>query len=509
MSTPSTSEQAFEARVARHCARLREAGHVVERIDTHISTVLLAGDDAWKFKKPVDFGFVDFTSVARRCHFCRREVELNRRFAPDLYRGVDVLPGAAPGEQDECLVHMRRFDRAATLDRLLPAGRVDGTMIARFAQVLAAAHAAGAAADPVGAHGSPAVVSRQVLATLEAPLAAGLPPGLAAEVGARVAALDARFAARLAGGHVRDCHGDLHLSNVVWLDGELRAFDCIEFDDALRVIDTLADAAFLLMDLDHHGGGELANVFFNHYLEASGDIDGLDLLPLYLAYRSLIRAKVALLGEPRDDAVRVRAARHVELAARYLEPAGQPGLVITHGLSGSGKSRAARRLAEQRGFLQLRSDVERRRIAGLALDVDSASPAGAGLYTRAHSQATYAHLAACTRRALGAGFSVVVDAAFLERAQRRVFRDLAAALGVPFHVLTCAAPLDELRARIAARRIRGDDPSEATVEVLEHQREAIEPPDAGERSFCITPDALDLADGSTRLGRARPGCLSS
>lgn len=506
MTTTPTSDPAFEARVARLGERLRAAGHAVERIDTHISTVLLAGDAAYKLKKPVDFGFVDFTSAARRCHFCQREVELNRRFAPDLYLGVETLAGAAAGEDDECMVHMRRFDLAATLDRLLPAGRVDGAMIARFARTLAATHAAGAAPAADAGFGRPALVARQILATLEAPLADTLPAGLAGQLSTRVAALGPRFAARRAAGHVRDCHGDLHLSNVVCLAGELHAFDCIEFDDALRVIDTLADAAFLLMDLDHHGGGELANVFFNDYLEASGDVDGLDLLPVYLAYRSLIRAKVALLGGADDAAARARAARHVALAARYLEPAGRAGLVITHGLSGSGKSHAARRLATRRGFLQLRSDVERRRIAGLELDADSASPAGAGLYTRAHSQATYAHLAACARRALAAGFSVIVDAAFLERDQRRVFGKLAAELGAPFHVLACSAPLEELRARIETRRARGDDPSEATLEVLERQQAAVEPPVADEHTLCITPDELARDEVCARLGRPRPGC---
>lgn len=506
MSTSSAADRAFEARVARFSDRLRMAGHAVHRIDTHISTVLLAGEDAWKLKKPVDFGFVDFSDADRRCHFCHREVELNRRFAPALYLGVETLPGAAADERDECVVHMRRFDVSATLDHLLPQGAVSAALLAAFAAELAAAHAREAPAAAHGGHGEAALVRRQVLATLEEPLAKCLPAGFAARVAQRVEAALPRFAARRAAGHVRDCHGDLHLTNVVLSEGALRAFDCLEFDDDLRIIDTLADAAFLLMDLDHYEVGHLANVFFNAYLEASGDIEGLDLLPLYCAYRSLIRAKVALLGAPGDAHAQARAMRHVDLAQRYLTAPGRPGLVITHGLSGSGKSHAARRLAEARGFLHLRSDIERRRIAGLALDADSASGPGAGLYTRAHSQATYGHLADSARTALTAGFSVVVDAAFLERAQRAAFRELAGRLGVPFHVLACSAPQAELRERIETRRARGGDPSEATLEVLDRQRAVIEPPGADERGDCIAPGDLESSAVLERLGRARAGC---
>ncbi|MEQ8662327.1 MAG: AAA family ATPase [Gammaproteobacteria bacterium] len=504
MSATASPYPALEQAVARLDALLAARGERAprDRIDTHISTVILAGEQAYKLKKPVDFGFVDFTTRARREYFCQREITLNRRFAPALYEGVETIT-TAHGEVLDHAVRMRRFDTRATLDHLVPAGAVDATDIACFAGDLARIHA-GLAAVPAGAAcGSAATASAQMLATLDAPLAARLDATLIGCVRERVAGARARLAARQADGHVRDCHGDLHLSNLVRHAGRLVAFDCIEFNDELRVIDTLADAAFLLMDLDHYRAHTLGHVFFNAYLEHSGDHDGLDLLPLYLAYRSLVRAKVALLGDAADAAA--RADRHVALARRYLLPPGRPGLVVTHGVSGSGKSHAARKLAHGAGFVHLRSDIERRRLAGLALDAPSGSTPGGGLYSRAASAATYAHLLALARGALRAGFSVVVDAAFLARAQRAPFFALAHELGLPCHLLWCTAPPAELARRITARQAAGDDPSEATLEVLARQRESVEPPDEIDPAQVLEARALERGSATAQLGRARVG----
>ena len=221
--------------------------------------------------------------------------------------------------------------------------------------------------------------------------------------------------------------------------------------------------------------------------------------------RSLIRAKVALLGSAADG--RARALAHVGLAARYLQPVGSPGLVITHGLSGSGKSHTARRLANGPGFLHLRSDIERRRLGGLAPAAASGSELGDGIYTATHTRATYARLVELARTALSAGFSVIVDAVFLTREQRRPFGALARKPGVPFHVLGCSAPRPVLEQRIEARRRSGDDPSEATVEVLAAQCDAVEALDDDEMAVLIAPGELDDARVLARLGRARPGPL--
>ena len=489
---------AFRARLAARGEARDEARH-----DTHISAVLVAGDRAWKFKKPVDFGFVDFTTLDRRRHFCEREVELNRRFAPSLYEGVETLTAADGKTPLEYAVRMRRFAAAATLDQLVIAGAVTDAEIGAFADGLAAIHCALPAVAPTSPYGQAALSCAQILATTGSPLAAHLPPPLAVALAATVERLRESLARRHASGHVRDCHGDLHLTNIVRFEGRLIAFDCIEFNDELRVIDTLSDAAFLLMDLDHYGARPLGNVFFNRYLEASGDYDGLPVLLLYLAYRSLIRAKVALLGSAAD--ARARALAHVALAARYVQPVGSPGLVITHGLSGSGKSHTARRLATSAGFLHLRSDVERRRLGGLAPTAASGSELGNGIYTASQTRATYARLADLACSALSAGFSVIVDAAFLTREQRRPFRDLARELGVAFHVLGCSAPRPVLEERIEARRRSGDDVSEATIEVLAAQCETVEALDDDEMAVLVAPAELDDACVLARLGRARPG----
>lgn len=503
MNATVSEHPAHEAAVARLDKQLvaRGAGERM-RFDTHISTVILAGTHAYKLKKPVDFGFVDFSTLERRRHFCEREVALNSRFAPELYEAVESIVDA-DGEVLDYAVRMHRFDHAATLDRLVPQGAVTAPAMAAFAGELARIHAQLEPVADGSEYGSAATCREQILATLEPPLEAHVDAALAGGLRDAVGGAHPRFSARQAQGHVRDCHGDLHLSNIVCHQGRLRAFDCIEFNDSLRVIDTMADAAFLLMDLDKYGAHDLGHAFFNAYLEASGDFDGLDLLPLYLAYRSLIRAKVALLGSAAD--AETRAAAHVELARRYVAPAGRAGLVVTYGLSGSGKSHAARQLANDAGFLHLRSDVERRRLAGLDLEDASGSTLGGGLYTRQASAATYAHLRDVARRALTAGFSVVVDAACLARAQRAPFVAIAHELGVPFHLLWCDAPVAELERRIQARRAAGGDPSEATLEVLAAQRANAQPPTEIAPAQVVRPDGLAEALARGALGRTRMG----
>lgn len=482
----------------------------VQEHETHISRVLLAGEYAWKFKKPVDFGFVDFTTLDKRRRACEREVTLNRRYAPDLYLGVEaiVLPefGASPCEY---AVRMRRFASADMLDDRLARGAVDAPSLAAFGRRLAAWHAATPpSSDPT--LGSAALFRAQWQACLGAPLAAWLPLELRDALNEALHAALPRLAARRAAGRVRACHGDLHCANVVAVGDTLLPFDCIEFNDELAVIDTLSDAAFLLMDLDARGASGLGHAFFNAYLEGADEVSHLAVLPLFLAYRALVRAKVALLRAAQDSGERAEATRRqaeaqVALATRYLARDGRPGLVITHGPSGSGKSFHAARLAGAHGFVHLRSDIERRRLAGLALDARSGSTQGSGLYTAAATRATYARLLDLARGALMAGFSVVVDATFLDVAERAPFRALAERLRAPFHLLRCEAPVAELERRIEARAAAGEDASEATVEVLAGQLTRMTPLTREELAMSV--DATTWAPGAadvTRLGRARP-----
>ena len=303
---------------------------------------------------------------------------------------------------------------------------------------------------------------------------------------ARLDAASAPLAARHDGGFIRDCHGDLHASNIVRLDDRWTPFDCIEFNDELRFIDTLSDFAFLLMDFDVRDAGGLANLLLNAYLQACGDYGGLALLPLYCAYRSLIRALVAHLEHQHASVaaqahLATRRNQHIALAARYLAEKRRPQLIITHGLSGSGKSWRSRQLAAE-GYIVLRSDVERRRLSGVAALRTTASGLNAGIYGELTSAQTYAQLAQLSKQVIVAGYSVIVDACFLRRDQRAPFHQLAETLNCDFEVLHCEAALDVLKARIADRATRGDDPSEADLAVLAHQISTHEPLTAEEWS---------------------------
>ncbi|NGX15751.1 bifunctional aminoglycoside phosphotransferase/ATP-binding protein [Wenzhouxiangella sp. XN24] len=458
----------------------------VERVETHISWVFLAGEYAYKFKKPLDLGFLDFRERGRRVHYCREELRLNGRLAPDLY--LEVVGARCtqegcrigPLEDDaEPAVRMRRFPAEAQLDRLLEAGRLDGAALEAFAGALAEFQRSLPSASRKDGYGDAASVARPALANFEAIPADALGAREKASLAelekwtrARAAALAPRFDARLDAGLVREGHGDLHLSNLVMLDGRIAAFDGIEFDPALRWIDLQSEVAFLLMDLEARGRRDLGWRFYNAWLAAFGDHDGIALLPWYLVYRHLVRAKIAAirLGQSGVSAreaeqAQQRVARHVRFAAAHAEPA-TPRLVLMHGASGSGKSYLARRLAPHLPAVWVRSDVERKRLHGLEPTAEASADLGAGLYAAAASARTYTRLAEIARTALSAGCSVVVDAAFLESERREFFLELGLEQGARPVVLACQAPPEVLRRRVATRH---GDPSDAGLEVLEAQ----------------------------------------
>jgi aminoglycoside phosphotransferase family enzyme len=458
----------------------------VELAETHISWVLLAGDYAYKFKKPLDLGFLDFRDPASRLHYCREELRLNARLAPDIYldlagavhtpEGWRVVPwreGAEPA------VRMRRFPDDARLDRRLAAGQLDADALEAFARALAEFQWGLSPAPAGGDLGNAAAVARPALANFDAMSREGLSPGTAAQLERleawtheRATVLGAVFDARLAAGFVREGHGDLHLGNLVMLDGRIVAFDGIEFDPALRWIDLQSEVAFLLMDLESRGRAELGWRFFNAWLQAGGDYDGLAVLRWYLVYRHLVRAKIdgirlaqATLPAEETAGLGARQAAHIDLAFRHAEPA-PPVLVLMHGLSGSGKSTLAGRLAPRLPAVWVRSDMERKRLHGLDPEAPAPAEVGAGLYAGASTERVYARLADIARTALRAGVSIVLDATFLETERREQFIGLAAECGGRPVVLACEAPEAVLRARVASRR---NDPSDAGVAVLESQ----------------------------------------
>ena len=314
--------------------------------------------------------------------------------------------------------------------------------------------------------------------------------------------LDALLRSRKRDGFIRECHGDLHLGNLTLIDGRVTLFDCIEFNPELRWIDVISEVAFLIMDLQERGYAGFANRFLNGYLQHTGDYEGIGVLPYYLVYRAAVRAKVAVLraqqAAPASPVLRHARREYHEyasLAGQYTEPR-RPALLITCGLSGSGKSTLAGRLCEQLGLIQLRSDLERKRLAGLAAQDNSRSALGAGLYTPDQTEQTYRRLAQLAAAVIGAGYTALVDATFLQRRHREMFRGLAGDRGVPFAILDCQAPEAELRRRIRQRQAAGADASEANLQVLDAQlagREAQHPLHQVDAGIEYHKDNLSLA----------------
>jgi aminoglycoside phosphotransferase family enzyme/predicted kinase len=485
--------------------------HPVERvhlIETHISWVFLTGKYVYKVKKPVDLGFVDFTSLELRRRACEEELRLNRRLAAEIYLAVVEIRGTpdAPrieggGALLDYAVKMREFPQDALAAKALASGDFGDDAIDRLAATIAAFHARVPAAM-AGRLGSPASVIAaarqnfaQILPRLHDAKDRSVLLALRRWSEREATAKRETFAARKRSGHVRECHGDLHLGNVALIDGVPVAFDGIEFSAELRWIDVMSEVAFLFMDLADRGRTDLGWRFLNRYLEASGDYAGLAVLRYYAVYRAIVRAKVHLMraqepGLDRAESARlVRAFRGYLRLARRLADAGGAAVLVTRGLSGSGKTTVTQPLIELLGAVRLRSDIERKRMHGLGALADSASIPNGGIYTPQSTQATYRRLADSTRRIVRAGYPVLVDATFLQRAQRRRFRTLAEQLAVPFLILSFEAPLSVLRARVAARSQRRDDASEADLDILERQIATAEPLTEAETAFALAIDA--------------------
>jgi len=461
----------------------------VELLETHISWVLLTGSYAYKIKKPVNLGFLDFTTLEARKHYCEEELRLNRRLAPELYLAVVPITGTGQrplmggeGPPLEYAVKMKEFEQTALLDNALARGEVSTAIIEQLAHKIARFHRellpqALAAGLNVGASIlAPAVENfEQMLPLLDAPAEIAALNAIRACTLREFKHGEAQFAQRQAQGCVRECHGDLHLGNIVLLDGTAVPFDGIEFCPSLRWIDTLSEVAFLMMDLEAHGRRDLAFVFLSAYLEAGGDYAGIGLLPFYLVYRAVVRAKVSLLRSRQPGLtpkLKTQAVagyqRYIAVAAAYARES-RGAVVITHGYSGSGKTTLARQLLASLGAVLVRSDVERKRLHGLVALARATAANGAGIYTEDETSRTYAQLLTHAKNVVQAGYPVIVDATFLRTAHRAAFHALAIALGVPFAIVHVEATPAELRTRLLARAAGGADASDATLQVLEAQ----------------------------------------
>lgn len=488
----------------------------IELIETHISWLFLTGRYVYKLKKPVDLGFVDFSTLERRRHFCEEELRLNRRLAPSLY--LDVLPIAGtaehpriggPGEPIEYAVQMRQFPQADLLDRRLHDGRLTPAHVDAVADIAAAFHRDVLTADPQGGFGTPAAVLAPALENfdqIEARLSGnGVHLRLAALrrwTQAEHGRLAGTFAARLAAGCVRECHGDMHLGNMALVEGRPTIFDCIEFNPSLRWIDVASECAFTVMDFAARGHAGLGWRFLNRYLEGTGDYAALAVLPWYLVYRAMVRAKVDCIRACDPELAPDRATgewqdflARVELAERYAA-ARRPLLAITCGPSGSGKTHATQFVLERIGAIRIRSDVERKRLHGLEAAAPSGSGAGTGIYSAEATRRTFERLATLACALLQAGHCVLVDATFLTQAARRQFRDIAQAAGAGYVIIACSAPPDVATRRIEQRRREAIDASEADRTIYERQQQAFEPLTEDERAAALEvdtalPGALD------------------
>lgn len=487
----------------------------VELIQTHISWVLLTGSYAYKIKKPVNLGFLDFTTLAARRHYCEEEVRLNRRLAPELYLEVVPITGTpqqpaigGTGAAIEYAVKMKEFAQPALFDNAIARGEIKPSDIETLARTIANFHAQLVPRDCARADDANISVLAPALENFEQmlplPDAAGDSEtlrGIRDWTLREYDALCTLFGQRHAAGFVRECHGDLHLGNIVMIDGAAVPFDCIEFNPALRWMDVMNEVAFLMMDLEAHGRRDLAFTFINAYLESSGDYAGIRVLSFYFVYRAVVRAKINLMRAaqggitPAQRCLAINDYRRYLLLAAAHTRCSRGAVIITHGLSGSGKTTLTQHMLTALGAMRIRSDVERKRRKGLNALARTSSGIGKGVYTDDETAFTYDRLLTYARIIAGAGFPVIVDATFLRRAQRDAFHGLALELGLPFAIVNVTADAAELRARIAARAARGNDASEATLPVLDMQIASREPLTADEMPFVIDARGSEAAAG--------------
>jgi aminoglycoside phosphotransferase family enzyme/predicted kinase len=460
----------------------------VTRIDTHGAAVFLCGADVYKVKRAVRFPFMDFSTLAKRQAACEAEIAVNRANAPGLYLGTvpitrdgGALHLGGDGPVVEWVVHLRRFDENATLDRLAGKGSLGAGLIDSLAQAILASHRRA----PVGDGAAATAALRQALIETSDELMKAPDLFPAQESEAFGSALRAAFdrakpllLRRGAAGQVRRCHGDLHLANIVLIEDAPVLFDAIEFNDDIATIDILYDLAFLIMDLCKHDRRDDANRLLNRYISSPEDvalqIEGLAAFPLFLSLRAAIRARVlrerARLA-PGHASQRQEALSYFTAAVAFLQPV-QPRLIAIGGLSGTGKTTLAGAIAPEIGLapgaLHLRSDVERKRY----FNVEETNQLQAEAYEPRVSQAVYRKLRTLTEAALGAGRSVVVDATYRDAGERSAIEIVAQRANVPFHGFWLDAPVETLIRRVTERR---GDASDATSEVVAAQAQTPSP----------------------------------
>lgn len=484
----------------------------IELIETHISIIVLTGQFAYKIKKPLNLGFLDFSTLAKRKFFCDEEIRLNRRYAPEIYLGVVAITGSynAPifgGDSTaiEYAVKMTQFPQTQLLDRLLDQNQLETKHIDELVTVIADFHRRiqnDSGVIPFDLRDSvyqPTLANFDAIAAIiEAPDTLQKLAAIEAQSKSAFHGLETVLSQRAKTGFVRECHGDLHLGNIALIDNRVTLFDGIEFSERLRWIDVMSELAFLIMDLEARDQPALAHRAINGYSQHTGDYDGLRVMRYYQCYRAMVRAKVAAIrlkqlepGSSEYADTKQSFDRYMTLAESYTQPR-TPWLAITMGLSGSGKTTLTEPLIEHGGAIRIRSDVERKRLFGLAERDDSESTVAGGIYTPSASSDTYEHLAELATGVLESGFPVIVDATFLQAAQRTQFSKLAEKLSIPFVILHFHAEYEVLKQRIISRQRLNNDASEATVAVLDKQIKAEQILSKQEGKLTVSIDASSV-----------------
>jgi uncharacterized protein len=494
----------------------------IQLLQTHISYVLLTGEYAYKVKKPINFGFLDFSSLEKRCYFCHEELRLNRRLSPDLYLAVlpivetagqyqfgAVVPPAQTAT--EYTLQMRQFPQEMLLSHLFQDGKLTPEIVQQLATQVAAFHISAITNPEVTVYGS--VASVQQVDTNNQAISAGFigttqTQRQLEETRAFTTQFFEQhadwFVRRQAHGKIRECHGDLHLNNVCLYQDKIQIFDCIEFNQEFRNIDVIYDVAFLVMDLEFRGRIDLANLLLNTYLEQTGDYWGAILLPLYLCMRAYIRGKVnsLTLNDPAiatsEKATSLQRAQAYyrqawDYTQRTVGPRSPSRLILMSGLSGSGKSTVARQLAQKLNAIHIRSDAVRKHLAEIPLDQrgDSRGTLGSGIYTPEMTQRTYNTLLELGLLLAQQGWPVILDAKYDLQSLRQSVVDGAITAHIPITIVECTAPVEVLRHRLHHRT---HDISDATADLLNSQIKAAEPLTDAEKAIAVvlqTDQALE------------------
>ncbi|WP_020406094.1 AAA family ATPase [Hahella ganghwensis] len=500
----------------------------IQLIETHISWVFLTGTYAYKVKKPMDYGFLDFTALEKRKFYCEEELRLNRRLVPDVYLEVIPISGTpeAPqlggdGDPFEYAIKMRQFN-PQTLDKMSHDAPELGGHLEQLALKVADFHLnQSARTDENMTYGHPDVVFEpvqqnfdQIRPLLSDPQELKQLEYLEGWAQSTFERLRPLMEKRDKDGFVRECHGDMHLANVTTEDGNVMLFDCIEFNDYFRWLDVYNDIGFLLMDLEDRGLKGFGYRVLNTYLEQTGDYQGLILLPFYKAYRAMVRCKIALftmgapgISEEMRQEEEKKYKRYMDLAESYMSVPAR-FLIITHGVSGSGKTTISSHLLERLGIIRLRSDIERKRLFGLKSGEKSHSDLDGGIYSPEANLKTYQYLAEEAEMLLQAGQAVIIDATFLHQDQRNIMDEVAAENGVPFAIVDCRAPQAKIEEWLEKRSAESQDAAEADVSVMRHQLTHAEPFTDDEMTHVVelASDNLEEIDAladrlASKLGR--------